>query len=322
MRLKNKDSTNTILRAFYEGKVSPYYTYSQYLVNEFGEKVYKLPIHLLGTCPNRDGKSGSGGCIFCGEEGGSFEWESKGSIKEQLIFNMTKMGDKYKSRKFIAYFQNFSNTYLPLNRFKENLEQVKLPGIVGINVATRPDCLEQEYIDILAQYSEEYVVTVELGLQSANDETLQIINRGHNVSSFVDAVGRLKEKNIRVCTHMILDFPWDGEEDIIDGAKLLNSTQVDEVKIHNLYIIKNTKLFDMYRMGTFVPLELEDFIDRTILFLEYLNPNIVIGRLTGRAPQNEVQNSNWNHSWYFVRDEIIKKMLISNKKQGSKYFVS
>ena len=319
MTTKKNKSSNSILKEYYKGTQSPYYSYSMFLKEKFKEKVYKVPIHLKGTCPNRDGTCGQGGCIFCGEEGGSFEWESLGTIADQISFNKTQMNKRYKAKKFIAYFQNFTNTYLPLEKFTTNLKEAKVEGIVGMNIATRPDCIPNEYIDVLADLNKDYLVTVELGLQSVNDETLKIINRGHDLSCYIDTVNRLKENNLRVSTHLILDLPWDTREDIVMAAKTMNQVKSDEVKIHNLYIVKGSKLGKLYSENKFTPSSMEEFIERTILFLENLDPNIVIGRLTGRAPQEEVELANWNRSWYFVRDEIIKRMLISDRYQGSKH---
>lgn len=309
---------NQILKEFYKGDISPYYSYSQFLKEYFGEKVYKVPIHLKGTCPNRDGTCGTGGCIFCGEEGGSFEWETYGSVEKQIFENKEKMRKRYKAKKFIAYFQNFTNTYLPLEEFRNNLISAKQEDIVGMSISTRPDCIEDEYIQVISELSDLYLMTVELGLQSVNDNTLRVINRGHDLSSFIDAVKRLKKKKLRVSVHLILDFPWDTDQDIVEAARIMNCLGVDEVKIHNLYIVKNTPLAIMYKSGQFKPMEMNEFINRTIIFLENLDKNIVIGRLTGRAPQEKVEAANWDRSWYYVRDEIIKKMLISNRFQGSK----
>lgn len=308
----------TSLRDFYEGKISPYRSYSSYVKEKFGEKVYKIPIHLKGSCPNRDGTKGHGGCIFCGEEGGSFEWESIGSVRSQILTTKERMKKRYNANQFVAYFQNFTNTYLPLSEFEKNLEQCREEGIIGISVSTRPDCIEDSYLKVLESYSSNYEITTELGLQSVNDFTLEKINRGHNLQSFLDAVEKISQYPIRICVHMILDLPWDREEDIIQAARIFNKYKIDEIKIHNLYIIKNTKLGNMFESGSFLPLDMETFIERTILFLEHLNEDVVIGRLTGRAPQSEVENSNWDHSWFYVRDRIVETMLSSGRVQGSK----
>ncbi|MDO5041597.1 MAG: TIGR01212 family radical SAM protein, partial [Peptoniphilus sp.] len=167
-----------------------YNKYSDFLRDRFGEKVYKLPVKLNLTCPNRDGKLGYGGCIFCGEEGGSFE-NNFGSVEEQLLKDKKLISEKYKAKKFIAYFQNFTNTYLDFEEFRENIEQcLKVEDIVGISISTRPDCLPDSYLDYLAEVNSKVMVTLELGLQTANYRTLKKINRGHGTAEFVDGVLR------------------------------------------------------------------------------------------------------------------------------------
>ncbi|MDY3118019.1 MAG: TIGR01212 family radical SAM protein [Peptoniphilus sp.] len=296
----------------------PYRSFSAYAKETFGKKVYKVPIHLFGSCPNRDGTKGVGGCIFCGEEGGSFEW-IQGSIREQFQENKARMKARYKADGFIAYFQNFTGTYLPLEDFKKNLMAVAGEDIVGISISTRPDCVDSAYLDAAKEIFPDKIVTFELGLQSVNEETLRRINRGHGVDEFIDAAKRIKEKGLRLCTHMILDLPWDSREDIVRGAKLLGTVGVDEVKIHNLYVAKHTKLADMYRSGEFEPLPMEEFMERVILFLEHCPPEIVVGRLLGRAPEEDVLFANWNRSWYYIRDEIVRQMVTNNRLQGRLY---
>lgn len=281
-------------------------------------KVYKVPIHLKGSCPNRDSTVGVGGCIFCGEEGGSFEW-IQGSVREQFQKNKEQMKARYKAQGFIPYFQNFTGTYLPLDTFKENLEAVAEEDIVGVSISTRPDCVGDEYLLAAKEIFPDKSVTFELGLQSANEKTLQAINRGHGIDEFIDASIRIKEKGLRLTVHMILDLPWDSREDVRSGAELLARVGADEVKIHNLYVAKNTKLADMYTSGAFVPLPMEEFMERTILFLEHLPPEMVIGRLLGRAPEKDVLFANWNRSWYYIRDEIVRRMIEENRPQGHLY---
>lgn len=281
-------------------------------------KVYKVPIHLKGSCPNRDGTAGVGGCIFCGEEGGSFEW-IQGSVREQFQKNKEQMKARYKAQGFIPYFQNFTGTYLPLDTFKENLEAVAEEDIVGVSISTRPDCVDDAYLLAAKEIFPDKSVTFELGLQSANEKTLQAINRGHGIDEFIDASKRIKEKGLRLTVHMILDLPRDSREDVRSGAELLARVGADEVKIHNLYVAKNTKLADMYTSGAFVPLPMEEFMERTILFLEHLPPEMVIGRLLGRAPEKDVLFANWNRSWYYIRDEIVRRMIEENRPQGHLY---
>ena len=296
----------------------PYRSFSDYAKDTFGMKVYKVPIHLKGSCPNRDGTAGVGGCIFCGEEGGSFEW-IQGSVREQFQKNRARMKARYKAQGFIPYFQNFTGTYLPLAQFKENLEAVAEEDIVGVSISTRPDCVDDAYLLAAKKIFPDKAITFELGLQSANEKTLKVINRGHGTREFIDAAHRIKDKDLRLTVHMILDLPWDSREDVLRGAELLARVGADEVKIHNLYVAKHTKLADMYEVGTFVPLPMEEFMERVILFLEHLPPETVIGRLLGRAPEEDVLFANWNRSWYYIRDEIVRRMIEENRPQGHLY---
>lgn len=281
-------------------------------------KVYKIPIHLKGTCPNRDGTKGSGGCIFCGEEGGSFDWV-QGSIREQYRQNKERIAKRYKAKGYIAYFQNFTGTYLPIEDFRKSLEEIALEHPLGVSISTRPDCLGDEYLDCAETLFGADNVTFELGLQSANDETLALLNRGHSVEDYRRGACRLKERGFRLSTHMILDLPWDDDEDIVEGAKLLNRVRSDEVKIHNLYVPKGTKLAELYRSGEFQPIQMESFMERVIMFLEHLDPEMVIGRMLGRAPEENVLFANWGRSWFYIRDEIIRRMEREGRRQGRLY---
>ncbi|MDU5595491.1 TIGR01212 family radical SAM protein, partial [Peptoniphilus rhinitidis] len=222
-----------------------YRKYSDFLREKFGEKVYKLPVKLDLTCPNRDGTCGFGGCIFCGEEGGSFE-NNNGSVREQLLQNKEHIKKKYKANKYIAYFQNFTNTYMEFDDFKKVIEESLIEDVVGVSISTRPDYLPQRHLDYLEELSKEYFVTVEIGLQTPNYHSLKKLNRGHGLSEFIDAVLKLKKRNINVCTHIIIGLPWDDNLDIVECAKILNVLDIDEVKIHALYILKDTALADMY----------------------------------------------------------------------------
>lgn len=300
--------------------IEPYFTYSNYLNSIFGEKVYKLPIKLDLTCPNRDGTCGTGGCIFCGEEGGSFENLSNSlSIKEQINLNKSYIRNKYKASKFIAYFQNFTNTYLPLNEFIKNTQDALIDDVVGISISTRPDCVPDDYLDYLGNLTQDYLITLELGLQTTNYHTLKKINRGHSLAEFIDAVLRARRKNIRVCTHVILNLPWDNIDDVIEMAKILNVLDVNEVKLHSLYILDNTVLGDYYKKSKIRIISKEEYIQRVIIFLQYLNPDIVVQRLIGRAPEENSLFVNWSTSWWKIRDEIVNRMKEQNLIQGQFY---
>ena len=297
----------------------PYKVYSQYLLEEYGEKVYKLPVKLDLTCPNRDGRIGYGGCIFCGESGGSFEnLSDQLTIKEQLLKNKDYISSRYKAKKFIAYFQNFTNTYMADDDFKDMINQCRLDDIVGISVSTRPDSISDEKIRFMREFQEEtgIDIVVELGLQTVNYQILKILNRGHGLSEFIDITRKLKENNIRVCTHVIIGLPWENDLDIIETAKILNVLGVDEVKVHSLYIVKNTKLAKMYENKEFELVSKEVFMDRVILFLRHLNEDVVVQRLLGRVPEEDSVFCNWNQSWRKIHDEIVIKMNYNEYKQG------
>jgi len=303
-------------------QITVYNTYSKYLNDKYGEKVYKLPINLPLTCPNRDGTVGKGGCIFCGEEGGSFEnLESSISIREQLEINKEYIGVRYKAKKFIAYFQNFTNTYLPFEKFKNCIEEALIDDIVGISISTRPDCINDRYLEYLSKVKEEYNIdiTIELGLQTVNYYTLKKINRGHTLAEYIDAAIKIKKYELRNCTHIILNLPWDNDIDVIENAKIISSLGVEEIKLHALYIVDGTALGNLYKRGEISLISKEEYIERVILFLEYLDPNIVIQRIIGRAPEKNSLFTNWNESWWKIRDEIVSIMERRHSRQGTKF---
>lgn len=299
-----------------------YNTYSNYLREKFNEKVYKLPISLPLTCPNRDGTLGFGGCIFCGEEGGSFEnLPSCLSIKEQLRRNKEYIGEKYKAKKFIAYFQNFTNTYLPFEDFKSAIGDTLEEDIVGISISTRPDCISDKHLEYLSLIKEKHNldITIELGLQSVNYHSLIKINRGHTLGEYIDTAIKLKKYGLRNCTHLILNLPWDNDIDVIENAKIVSALGVDEIKLHALYIVEGTVLGELYKRGEISLISKDEYIERVITFLEYLDPDIIIQRIIGRAPEENLLFVNWNESWWKIRDEIVAIMEERNTRQGIKF---
>ncbi|MDX9916559.1 MAG: TIGR01212 family radical SAM protein [Gudongella sp.] len=299
-----------------------YRAYSDYLFEKYGEKVYKLPVKLPLTCPNRDGNLSSGGCTFCGEEGGSFEnLCSTVDVAEQLNINKQLIMKKYKAEKFIAFFQNFSNTYMPLDSFKDAINAAVQPDIVGISISTRPDCIRDNYLQFLRElkYNKGIDITLEIGLQTVNYHSLKKINRGHGLAEFIEALIKIKQYGLRVCVHMILNLPWDNKLDVIEGARVISVLGADEVKLHSLYLMEGTAMAIQYKKGEFELLTKEDYVDRVILFLEYLNPEIIVQRLIGRAPSEGSLFVNWQESWWKIRDEIIERMREKNTYQGSKF---
>lgn len=298
-----------------------YRVYSDALRERFGEKVYKLPVNLPLTCPNRDGTKGRGGCIFCGEDGAGHETRLPGaSVRAQLTETMVYIRKRYKAKKFIAYFQNYTNTYVSMEFFREMVEATVMEDVVAISLSTRPDCVSEEQLDYLEEFQDRtgMVVYMEMGLQSANEDTLLALHRGHTVREFVNAAKRIKDRGFVLCTHMILDLPWDTNADILAGARLLNQLKVDEVKCHSLYVVKGTELERMVDAGQVTLLDMETYMERVILFLRALDPKIVIQRIIGRAPKENVRVCNWNTSWWKIKDEIIRRMASRGACQGDR----
>ena len=299
-----------------------YNAYSDSLKEEYGEKVYKIPINLPVSCPNRDGNVGCGGCTYCGEKGTGFEsQDNMMSVENQIEENIKHIAKKYSANKYIAYFQNFSNTYMPLDNFKNYVEKSIREDIVEIDISTRPDCIAKPYLDVLKDIKEKHNIniTIELGLQTTNVHTLNKINRGHTLAEYIEAVLMIKEYNFKICTHVILNLPWDNDDDVIEMAKILSSLKVDYAKAHSLYMVRDTIMAKMYENKEFEICKLEDYKRKVKLFLSYLDPNIVIERLIARAPKEDTLFVNWYTSWWKIRDELLEEMKNENIYQG-KYF--
>lgn len=297
-----------------------YNKYSDYLKEKYQEKVYKLPINLPITCPNR--LNGSG-CSFCAEVGTGFEaMEACVPVKEQIGKTRTLIRSKYKAQKYIAYFQNYTNTFMPLSMFKQYMEEAASEeDVVEISVSTRPDCISKEYLNVLMDVSSRHQIhiNIELGLQSVNYHTLDAINRGHGLAEFIDAVLQIKQYPFSICAHMILNLPGDSVRDAREGAKILSALQVDIVKLHSLYIAKNTTLSKAYKDGTITVCSKEEYFERVIEFITHLSPKIVVERLFSRVPEEDADFSNWNTSWWKLQDELAEKMMTEGVYQGKQF---
>ncbi len=296
-----------------------YYKYSEFLKKTYGEKVYKLPLNIKTTCPNRDGSKGKLGCYFCSQKGGVHDIISEEiPVKEQIEIHKKYFTKRYKAKKFIAYFQSYTNTYLDMNDFKRYMNEAVREDIVEICVSTRPDCIDEVVLDILKEIKQNYgiEITVELGLQSINEETLIKINRGHTVNDYIEAVKLIKDYGFFICTHVIGNLPWDSDDDMIKLAKLLNELKMDIVKVHSLYISKDSVFSQMYKEGKFDIISVDEYMERVILFLENLSPDIAIARLTSSAPKDSTDFCNWGISRWKIRDTIYDTMLERETYQG------
>lgn len=297
----------------------PYRSYSCYVEEKYGAKTYKLPIKLPLTCPNRDGRLAYGGCRYCSEAGGSFEnLEQTLGVAEQIKQNRAYLAQKYHATHFIAYFQNFTNTYMPLSDFRKAVQEAAAQDIVGIDISTRPDCCRSEYLDILKEMSEKHAldIGVELGVQTVNYKTLRRINRQHGLAEVISAVDRLHRYGFHVGTHIILGLPGDDDDDAREGASILSALRIDEVKIHALSIPKGSAMARDYAEGKLKLISLDDYIRRVILFLRYLSPSVVVSRLVGRMPEKDSVFCNWNRSWWYIRDRIVEEMKKDGVRQG------
>jgi len=299
---------------------SVYNTFSEYLINRYGEKTYKLPVALPVSCPNRDGSCGIDGCTFCGEIGTGYEnLPADMTVTEQIVVNKAHIVPKYKATKFIPYLQNFSNTYMPLDRFTAYLEEAaRAEGVVAVYIATRPDCIRDDYLQSMQDIAKKYRIDicVELGLQTVNYHTLDKINRGHSLAEFIDAILRVKKYGLQTCAHLILNLPWDTDRDAIEAAHIMSALQLDQVKLHALYIVKGTVMAEQYEKGELELIGRDEYQKRVILFLRHLSPNIVLQRVIGRAPAENTLFSNWSTGWFKIRDGIIRQMEEQGFKQG------
>lgn len=297
-----------------------YYKYSEFLKNHYNEKVYKLPINLPITCPNRINGQG---CTFCSEAGTGFEaMSSEVSVKNQLLKTQAYIRKRYKAQKFIAYFQNYTNTFIPIERFVEYIKEVaEVPDIVEIAVSTRPDCIRDDYLEELKKISVLYnfSITIELGLQTSNYHTLKYIQRGHGLAEYLDAAIRIKKYGFDLCTHVILNLPGDTIDDVIETSKILSVLGNDLVKIHSLYIARDTFMAEQYANGEFEICTKEAYFERLRCFLEYLHPNIAVERLFSRIPEKDAIFSNWQTSWWKLQDEFFEYMDQKESFQGKSY---
>lgn len=301
-----------------------YRVYSRWLKERYGTKVYKIPINVPVSCPNRDGTAGTGGCIYCGAKGGGNETLSEAlSVSNQIRKNRAYIAKRYKAKKFIPYFQSFTNTYCSDETLEAWVKEAvgDAEGIVGIAISTRPDCLSDGQLAFLEDFQREHKIdiTIELGLQTANDTTLKKLNRGHDLQCYLLTAHRIKQKGLNLCTHVILDLPWDSQEDVVKTAKVLNESDSDFVKCHALYVERETLLGELYLKDEISLFPKEEYLERCILFLEHLSPKIVVQRIIGRAPQVDSIITNWNTSWWKIKELLLEKMQHESAFQGKKY---
>lgn len=267
-----------------------------YLRKVFGCRVQKITVDAGLSCPNRDGTVSTGGCIYCNARGSGTGNYARGlSVTQQLIRGKEALSKRYKAKKFIAYFQSFSNTYAPIDRLESLYEEaLSLEDIVGLSVGTRPDCVNEPVLKLLEEYAKNYLVWIEYGLQSASDKTLALINRGHDVECFRKAVEATRNRGIKICAHVIFGLPGESRSDMLETAKFIANIGIDGLKLHLLYVIKGTKLESLYRNGNYKCLEQQEYIELVCDFLERIPPEMIIQRLTGDPHREELLAPLWS----------------------------
>lgn len=291
---------------------------NKYLKDKFGERTLKICIDGGFTCPNRDGTVGSGGCIFCSERG-SGEHIKVSSISEQ-VKNYFKSYKSERANKFIAYFQNFTNTYASVEVLKEKYNAALIDDrIVALAIATRPDCINEEICKLLKSYTDKYYVWVELGLQTSNDSTGNLINRGYSSEQFSKAVDLLNKYNIDVVTHIMVGLPGESFEDLKNTVDFINLHNIQGLKIHSTYVIDNTALADMYYNKSYEPISLDYYLDCVTYVLTHISPDIVIHRISGDAPKDLLIAPDWNSHKKWIVNGLDKIMREQNLWQGMYY---
>lgn len=287
---------------------------------EFGEKVFKVPLDGGFTCPNRDGLVSKGGCTFCSDDGsGDFAGNACDPIPVQFAEGTARLHRKWKQALYIAYFQAFSNTYAPVERLRELFEPALAEeGVVGLAIATRPDCLPDDVVDYLAELNERTSLTVELGLQTIHDSTAKKINRGHDYKTFLDGLAKLRSRNISVCVHIINGLPGETPDMMLDTAREVAKMDIQGIKIHLLHVLKQTPLARQYELGLLELMDETTYVSLVCDQLEYLPPEIVIHRLTGDGPPDLLIGPTWSRHKMAVLNAINAELERRDSFQGKK----
>ena len=299
-----------------------YYTYDYYLRQTFGGKCAKIPIDAGFTCPNIDGSCSTGGCIYCSGRGsGDFAELPTLSVTEQYECVRQKLSSKWSVERTIPYFQAHSNTYAPVDKLRKLYEEaIGLEGVVGLNIATRADCISEEIAAYLAALAERTVLTVELGLQSSSDKTAELINRGHSFADFCRGFKLLRSAStkINICVHIIFGLPEETDEMMMETVRQVAELRPEQVKIHLLHVLKNTKMAEMYERGEYTPLEKEKYVSLVVDAIELLPEDIVIARLTGDGMADDLLAPEWSRKKVSVINDIDKLLYERGSYQGKR----
>lgn len=297
-----------------------YHTLDYYYKQKFNSKVFKVSLNAGFSCPNIDGTVGYGGCIYCSKSGsGEFAGNKEDSLRKQFIEIKNMMLKKWPNAKYIGYFQARTNTYASVKTLKKLYETVlSFDNVIGLNIATRPDAISEECLNYLSELNKKTYLTIELGLQTTNENTSKLINRCHSLTCFENMVKKLRDNNIDVVVHIINGLPYETKEDMLNTIKYLNSLDIQGIKIHMLSILKDTPLEKLYQSKQFPILTKEEYIDIVVSQLELLRPEIVIHRITGDPKLDDLVEPNWLTKKFCVLNDIDKEMVKRNTYQGNK----
>ncbi|MCG7344497.1 TIGR01212 family radical SAM protein [Sporosarcina sp. ACRSL] len=302
-----------------EGK--RYHTWSRHLKDQFGFKVFKVALDAGFDCPNRDGTVAYGGCTFCSVAGsGDFAGDRAKPIEVQFAEIRDKMHEKWKEGKYIAYFQAYTNTHAPLPVLKEKFEAaLKQPGVVGLSIGTRPDCLPDDVVDYLAELNDRTYLWVELGLQTVHEKTARLVNRAHDYATYVEGVEKLRKHRIRICTHIINGLPLEDKEMMMETVRQVAKLDVQGIKIHLLHLLKGTPMVKQYEKGLLEFLGKEEYINLVVDQLEILPPEMIVHRITGDGPLDLMIGPMWSAAKWDVLNGIDKELELRDSYQGKFY---
>ena len=299
----------------------PYFTYSQYMKKKYGQRIQKVTVDAGFTCPNRDGTVARGGCIYCNNESFNPGYNSPDkTITLQISEGIQFLRRRYGVDKYIVYFQPYSNTYASLDQLKRLYEEaLSHPDVIGLTIGTRPDCIDESKLDYLQSLAKSSDITIEYGLESIYDSTLKKINRGHNFQSYLDTIQMSIHRNIRICTHIILGFPWESLPQWLEEAAVLSEVPFDFLKLHQLHIVKDTMMAREHLKDPYQLFSMDEYAQTVISFLERLHPRIIIQRLCGEAPRHILIAPKWGKRSPQVIHYIEQQFSVRKTWQGRLY---
>ena len=295
-----------------------YNSFNRTLGEVFNARVYKIGLRLDFTCPNRDGTVAVGGCIYCNNASHTPQnYRPRTSVTAQLENGAVALKKRHRAERFIAYFQSYTNTYDSTMKLEKLYrEALDFPGVVGLAIATRPDCLPDATLDLIRDLSKQSYLWLELGLESMYDRTLAWVNRGHGLRHYLDAVARAKARELRICTHLILGFPGESREEMLATPKLLNRLDIDGVKLHNLHVIKGTAREKFFQLGQVPLMSRDEYVALVIDFLERLDPAVVVHRLSGETYRAITVAPDWSIDKLGTHNAISKALQRRDTWQG------